>query len=75
MMQALAGGDITGRSRPMAAASSLIRRLPTSVPCSSTRATSWWFSAQSIPQNTLNSRSSYQAVDPDPSLVQDTRAP
>jgi hypothetical protein len=35
------------------AASSLIRRLAISVPSLSTRATSWWASAQSIPQNTL----------------------
>jgi hypothetical protein len=34
-------------------ASSLMRRLAISVPWSSTRAMSWWASAQSIPQNTF----------------------
>jgi hypothetical protein len=35
------------------AASSLIRRLAISVPSLSTRARSWWASAQSMPQNTF----------------------
>lgn len=36
------------------ATDSWIRFFATSWPASSTRATSWWPSAQSIPQNTLN---------------------
>jgi hypothetical protein len=38
-------------------ASSLMRRLATNFPDSSTSATSWWFSAQSMPQVIVNQTS------------------